>query len=178
MAKKVFKDSNANRYFARDYISQQYDYGAAPSSVSRTEDNKKLSIEQYKDKRSSYNFKNVFRESYSSGQQVRLDGLEPKDMFISDSYTVTATDETFVKDFLYNDFSFEDKYGDEIPVVVPKDFVIALESNGFLGNSKAKYVVFKNGVDKYIGKSYTVINTPFQTEGGAETPGFKEEKFT
>lgn len=182
-ASKIFKDTNANRYFAEGYAyssneSIYYDAIQTKPSFDDYQPPKSITKEEYIKKYPSYKFKNVYDKSLAVSGQFTFEGKAPstnhENIFMgsSGSYNLVSLDSLFVSDYVYGDYKFDDKYGDKIPLIVPKDYILSLDLKDISQlTNKEKYKKTKEVLDKYIGKEIKLETSTFTApESGQMEP--------
>lgn len=113
-------------------------------------------LNDLKTKFSNYNFKSSEKFLVIGGLHY---GISAKDdskseLIRRNPNTLLISNEFFVKDFLYGDYKFENIYGEKIPVVIPKPYII---ENEYDTNNLTQEEEFKNvqkTFDKYLGKTF------------------------
>jgi hypothetical protein len=157
-AGEAFKDTNANRYFVRDsgfvYSSEGAMMNKLEQPVSRFP---AYSKEQYKNENSSAGIKNIYDEISVNGRTFQLSGISSAPEM---PYTLTSSEDDFIVDYFYNEYSFDDSYDGKIPVIVPIDQIIKLDGVKLPSGSKERYEAILKLTDKYAGKTVKLTSTP------------------
>ncbi len=175
LAAKSFVDSNVNRFFVRDMGypvggGNFVDYKAPIiDDVNLTPVKNELadvSPENYKQSYKDFLIKNVYEEYLLTNSSVVISGTSTMNNY-SYSQMVTA-DQTFVKDFIAKDYSFDDSYNGKIPVIVSKDQLYALEKKQQSLKAKENFETTSGLITKYIGKNIKLAlssNPVFNNDG-------------
>lgn len=169
-AKKTFKDSLRDRYFASEEFiptttgvdTGNGDGAFSTSSVSQEYDQDKpqppVDPNEYLKKYTGNGVKSVY-------VQKNIDPYQPMYSFEGEKYTkmgsrmtLTAIDSLFAQDFIYDGFTFENTYDGKIPVIIPKDFILTAEdSANTMQPTEEQYRVLQEHSAAYIGKTFKLV---------------------
>lgn len=153
---KLYKDSKYGRYFATEQIDE-VDF----------ED--EIDLQKYEDKNKKYGVIDTFLEygtSYSSDIYYQLDvgqntstlpSNETQYYPYSQYINLQFQDQEFLTDYVYEDYSLDDDYGDKIPVIMPIDLVVNLvidPEDLYQMKNEQRYNMVQEALNDYLGKSY------------------------